>query len=260
MERASFTDAFGLSRRMGIGLSYGADDWNVSLGAFRGSNGIDEENEGTEIAGRVTYSPEFENVQAHFGASFRYRNAGDQSNFRYRQRPHLHLSPERFVNTGRIGPKDTFFGVELAAIRGPLWAAAEYSFLNADADDPLIENPTFTGGYVEVGYFLTGETRGYKASSGTWDRPRVARPVFEGGAGAWAVVARYDRIDLSDNAFAGGVQGTYIIGLNWYLNRHTRMVFNYSHASIKDAFDVALNGPDGANDVDGFGIRAQIDW
>ena len=63
MERASFTDAFGLARRIGVSVGMGGDDWTVKIGAFRGSNGIDEENEGSEYAGRFTYSPKFDAVQ-----------------------------------------------------------------------------------------------------------------------------------------------------------------------------------------------------
>lgn len=260
MERASFTDAFGLSRRIGVGLGSGGDNWTVSVGAFRGANGIAEENEGSEYAGRFTYSPKFNNVQTHFGGSFRARKAGDQSDFRYRQRPHQHLSPTRFVNTDRIADKDFFYGIELAAIAGPFWATGEYSGLKADTDDAGLDNPTFTGGYAEVGYFLTGETRGYKADKGAWDRPKVNNPVNEGGMGAWAVTARFDTIDLTEPGYQGGDQDSIIVGINWYLNRHTRLMVNYNHSSIKNAFNVAANGIDGKNKVDGFGLRAQVDW
>lgn len=260
MERASFTDAFGLARRMGLGIAFGGDDWTAKFGAYRGSNGIKKEDEGTEFAGRVTYSPKLDDIQMHFGGSFRSRKAGDQSDFRYRQRPHQHLSPERFVNTGRIGDSDFFYGVELAALAGPIWAAAEFGWLKADASDPTFGDPTFAGGYAEVGYFLTGEKRGYKANKGAWDRPKVKNPVFEGGMGAWAIVARYDTLDLTEDGYLGGKQDSFILGANWYLNRHTRMMVNYNHASVKRAFDVALNGPDGKNKINGVGIRAQVDW
>lgn len=260
MERASFTDAFELSRRIGLGISTGGDDWTASVGAFRGSNGIDVENEGSEYAGRFTYSPKFNDVQTHFGGSFRARKAGDQSDFRYRQRPHQHLSPTRFVNTDRIADKDFFYGIELAAISGPFWATGEYSALKSDTDDAVLDNPTFTGGYAEVGYFLTGETRGYKADKGAWDRPKVNNPVNEGGMGAWAITARYDNIDLTEPGYQGGDQNSFIIGVNWYLNRHTRLMANYNHSSVKNAFNVAANGIDGKNKIDGFGLRAQVDW
>jgi phosphate-selective porin OprO/OprP len=251
MERASFTDAFELARRIGVSVGMGGDNWTARIGGFRGSNGIDEENEGLEYAGRVTYSPKLYDVQNHFGASFRARKTGDLPNYRYRQRPHQHLSPTRFVNTDRIADKDFFYGAELGAIAGPFWAVAEYGGLKADTDDPVLGDPTFTGGYAEVGYFLTGETRGYKADKGAWDRPKINNPVHEGGMGAWAITARYDTI---------GDQDTVIVGVNWYLNRHTRLMVNYNHSSIKNAFNVAANGIDGRNKVDGFGFRAQIDW
>ncbi|MFL2771779.1 MAG: OprO/OprP family phosphate-selective porin [Rhodospirillaceae bacterium] len=260
MERASFTDAFGLARRIGVSVGLGDKNWTAKAGLFRGSNGIDEENEGSEVAARVTYSPKVGDVQAHFGASVRARKAGDQSNFRYRQRPHQHLSPVRFVNTGRVANKDLFYGAEIGALLGPFWAVAEYSGLKADANDPVFEDPTFTGGYAEIGFFLTGETRGYKADKGAWDRPKVNMPVHEGGVGAWAITARYDTLDLTEPGFQGGNQNSFIVGVNWYLNRHTRMMLNYNNARIRNAFDVDLNGTDGKNNVDGFGLRAQIDW
>ncbi|MHC5879762.1 porin, partial [Streptococcus pyogenes] len=49
----------------------------------------------------------------------------------------------------------------------------------------LNDDPSFTGGYVELGYYLTGETRGY--SGGRWARTKVLRPVGAGGWGAFQV-------------------------------------------------------------------------
>ena len=48
-------------------------------------------------------------------------------------------------------------------------------------------NPSFWGGYIEAGYFLTGETRGYK--NGTWDRTKVLKPFSKGGSGAFQINA-----------------------------------------------------------------------
>ena len=257
MERASFTDAFDLARQMGVAVSFGGDNWTAKLGAFRGSNSIDAEDEGSAFAGRVTYSPKVEETQLHFGGSFRSRETGDQSNLKYSQRPHQHLSTTKFVSSGSVGDKDMFYGVEFGVLHGPLWAAAEFAQLKADDD---AGDPTFSGGYAEVGYFLTGESRGYKASKGTWNRPKVSNSLSDGGMGAWAIAARYDTIDLTDGTYFGGQQDTYIVGLNWYLNRYTRMMANYSHSKVEDAWDVVANGLDGKNEIDGFGLRAQIDW
>src|SRR4028118_1130251 len=55
-------------------------------------------------------------------------------------------------------------------------------------------NPSFWGGYLEAGYFLTGETRGYK--NGTWDRTKVLKPFSKDGWGALQVNARSAAPDM----------------------------------------------------------------
>ena len=268
MERASFTDAFSLARQLGLGVGMGGDNWTFNVGAFRGDAGTGNEDEGTTFAGRVTFGPQIgDNIQTHFGASFRTRKIGaDQSDLRYRQRPHNHLS-DRFVNTNRISDSDTFFGLEAAAIMDAVAIQGEYTWLKADlssgfmAANPLLTtDPTFTGGYVDVSFFLTGESRAYDPKKGSFGRVKVDNPVFKGGMGAWQISARFDTIDLSDEGILGGKQDSYIFGVNWYLNRHTRMMLNYSVSDVDNGFLVGANGIDGSNKIKAFGLRAQVDW
>ena len=65
-------------------------------------------------------------------------------------------------------------------------------------------NPSFWGGYIEAGYFLTGETRGYK--NGTWDRTKVLKPFSKGGWGAVQLNGRVDYLDLDIEQAAGRLQ------------------------------------------------------
>lgn len=260
MERASFTDAFELARKIGVGVSTGGYNWTAKAGVFRGSNGSSLEDEGSEFAARVTYSPTYSNTQLHFGGSARYRTTGDQSKFRYRQRPHQHLSPKRFVETNRIGSKDFLVGLEAASLNGPIWVTAEIMRLKPKVGLSNQGNPAFFGGYAEAGYFITGEKRGYKASKGAWDRPKVINPVNDGGTGAWALATRFDLIDLSSKGYLGGKQENIIVGLNWYLNRYTRIMVNYNNTKINNASPTSINGNDGSNSINGIGLRAQIDW
>jgi phosphate-selective porin OprO/OprP len=59
-------------------------------------------------------------------------------------------------------------------IRGPLHFAAEANWLRTRR--PGLADPTFFGGYAEVGYFLTkGDSRGYKA--GIFDRVKPSQSV-----------------------------------------------------------------------------------
>ncbi len=260
MERASFTDAFELARQIGIGVGAGGDNWTFDAGIFRGANGSSDEDEGETFAARATFGDKFDNGAYHVGASYRYRKAGDdQDMFRYRQRPHNHLAG-RYIATDRVADSDAMFGVELAGVFGPFSAQAEYAWLkaNLDAPAPGQSDPKFTGGYIDLSWFITGESRAYKG--GSFSRVKVKNPVFEGGFGAWQIAARYDVVDLSDEGLFGGEQDTWVIGVNWHLNDYTRFMFNYSKSDVENAFDVSDNGADGENSIDAVGVRFQVDW
>jgi phosphate-selective porin OprO/OprP len=112
---------------------------------------------------------------------------------------------------------------------------------------------SFSGGYVDVSYIITGENRGYKG--GVFDRIEVANPVSSGGAGAFQIAARYDVIDLTDKVadVFGGKQTSYIVGMNWYLNNYTRVMANYSNSKID-------GGNNNGQNINTFGLRFQIDW
>ena len=257
MERASFTDAFSFARQTGIMWSDAGKNWTAKVGVFKGSMADDGQGD-TTFAARATYGDTFDGGTWLVGSSVRYREIDGQQ--RFRQRPHVHLS-DRFVNTGSIGNgKDFFVGGEAGVQFGSFHAAAEYGTLSAKDAGINGDNASFGGGYIELGYFLTGEKRPLKLSKGAWDRPKVNNPVHKGGMGALAINARYDILDLSDEGIFGGEQDTWILGANWYLNRHARIMLNYSHSSIDNAFAVEANGADGENSVDAIAARFQIDW
>lgn len=263
MERSTFTDAFALDRQIGINLSVGNDNAQFTAGIFQGGNSVANDDEGLTVAARGHYALELqESGLVHVGGSFRHRNAGDdQSDFRYRVRPPIHLS-DRFIDTTSISESDTFYGLELAALFGPFHIASEYAIQDVSLSAPLAgqKNPSFSGYYLEAGWFLTGEQKGYKASTGVFDRPKVNKPVHDGGFGAWQIAARYDVTDLTDEGIFGGEQENITLGVNWYLNRHSRIMANYTWSDISEAFLVAANGADGENQVDAFGLRFQVDW
>lgn len=260
MERASFTDAFGFGRQIGIGVNKSGGNWSAQAAIFRGTISSSDQDEGITLAGRLTYGAKIGDIQTHVGGSVRYRNAGrDQSSFRYSQRPHNHLAA-KYLDTGSLARRDTFWGIEAAAVRGPLSFQAEYGWLDVNLTSSGVGGPVFTGGYASLSWFITGESRAYKAGKGAFDRVKVTRPVFQGGPGAWQVAVRYDRIDLSEGAIQGGEQDSYILGVNWYLNNNTRLMANYSHSDIEDSFMGILSTRNGDAQVDAFGVRAQIDW
>jgi phosphate-selective porin OprO/OprP len=232
---------------------------------------------------------------------------------RYRARPFSQLTDVRFVDTGNYAAKsDDIFGVEAAGIFKSLHVAAEAQWLKSnayDAGDTLSHitgtdlldqfpgnattflvpdgNPSYWGGYIEAGYFLTGETRGYK--NGTWDRTKVLKPFSKGGSGAFQINARVDYLDLetnklqeafnnnfatgvfaaSNNYTRGGKQLGLQAGLTWIPEDYVRVLLNYSHAFVTggpfadEVSELSSSNPDVADEdygVDVFQARFQIDF
>jgi phosphate-selective porin OprO/OprP len=257
IERAAFTDAFEFERRAGISAAISSGDVLVQGGLF--SDNIDDlSNKNWSADGRVVFMPKMGSTQLHLGGSVHYADYETGSEVRYRQRPLVHFTGERFVNTGHLDADSEFgLGLEGAAVSGPFHAAAEAFWQQVDRPGVLTD-PTFFGGYAEVGMFLTGgDTRGYKG--GTFDRVKPKNPVGKGGTGAWQVNARYDYLDLNDGGITGGKQNGYYLSLVWTPTDYTRFLFNYGHLEYDDAVYALTNG-DRSYGADSFGVRAQVDF
>lgn len=256
IERAAFTDAFGFERRLGASVQYGAGDILVQAGAFTDNMG-DLPGKSYSLDGRAVYMPKFGNTQLHLGGSVHYANREDDSLTRYRQRPLVHFTSLRFVDTtSRVTDSEFGYGLEAAAIAGPFHVAGEAFW--QEASYAVGDDGNYFGGSAEVGYFLTrGDKRGYK--NGIFDRVKPANPVGDGGMGAWQVNVRYDYLDLNDGAIRGGKQNGYYASLIWTPTAYTRLMANYGRLDYSDAV-IAL--PDGSTDysVDVMGMRAQVDF
>jgi phosphate-selective porin OprO/OprP len=263
MERAAFTDAFNFERRVGLSATYAAGDFIAQAGVFTDSisdlASIGDDNNAVSADARIVYAPKLGEAQLHLGGSAHYRDnhdVADISRTRYRQRPFVHTTDVRFLATPAVNvEKESHYGLEAAFIGGPLHAAAEAHWLNADAGPNL--SPAYFGGYAEVGYYLTGETRGYK--SGQFDRTKVLKPVGGGGFGAIQVNLRYDYLDLNDGPIIGGIQQGYQASLIWIPQDHVRFLVNLGHLRYEDAAVAAAAGKRDYS-INVAGARAQVDF
>ncbi|MEP6343586.1 MAG: porin [Maricaulaceae bacterium] len=276
IERAAFTDAFELDRRVGFEISTKSDNYQVQLGIFGENLEEIENNDGNEgfaVAGRAVYKFDVSGGLIHTGASFRHRDQNDADDLRYRQRPFVEQTG-RIISTGRVAESDTFFGGELAALFGQAWAIGEYTVVNADcAEDSTVctEDPSFNGWSIGGGYVFGGK-RNY--SVGKFKRVTVDNPVTEGGWGAVSINARYDSLDLTDEGIEGGDLDTFAVGVNWWLHKQTRLQFNYFNSDatlsgpnvgpslgLQDEFAAAVADATLTDDtVDGFVARLQFDF
>jgi phosphate-selective porin OprO/OprP len=233
----------------------------------------------------------------HLGASYQFRNGSTPNDFnggttvtlppktvtlnsdlvRFRVRPGvrdafgLQGDSNRVVDTGNIIADNVqSINLEYLAYAGPFWAQAECNTSRVEnavypvsAKGTSRGNLTFSGAYAMVGYFLTGELRGYDRRFGKYDRVKPFEPFFlvrdeDGGVayglGAWELVYRYGYVDLNDGTVIGGQYGEHTVGLNWYWNSNVKLQFNY------------VNGqrslPAGAfsGNVQAFTVRAALEF
>ena len=317
MERAGITDAFSYNRRLGIALLANdkkADAWTFQAGIFNQPiNDTSFNRTGWQASVRAVYSPTVGDARVHFGANFQHRqNTREALAQQYRARPTTQLTDQRFIDTGNIASKgDDVAGLEIAAIHKGLhfaaeaakvWVrhaydAAEIAALNGQTDTndtipagavALNGDPSFSGGYAEIGYYFTGETRGYKG--GRFERTKVLHPFNEGGWGALQLNGRVDYVELRDRVDSsassvaapfyvnGGKQIAYQASLIWNPTDYVRLMAQYGHIDVTGGprASVATIGPPPilgifpigtttpANKrkygVDTFAVRAQVDF
>jgi len=314
MERAGITDAFNYNRRLGFAFTASdrkTDSWIIQAGLFNEPvNNGSFTHTGWQASLRGVYSPLLGTTRLHLGANYQHRvNTKEALIQQYRARPLNQLTDQRFIDTGNIAADgDDVVGLELAAIHKSLhvaaeaqkiWVhnaynAAEAAALNADAGDNdtipsgsvlLNNNPSFWGAYAEIGFFLTGETRGYKG--GRFDRTKVLHPFNDGGWGALQLNARVDYLDLSDRVddssssvaapfyVNGGKQVGYQLGAIWNPTDFIRFMAQYSHidvtggprgsvatATTPGVFPIGTLTPANRRKfgVDTWGARAQVDF
>lgn len=195
----------------------------------------DDTDGGWAVTGRFTVVPWALDTCRflHLGASASYR---DPNEVRYRARPGLGRGP-RVLDTLTISDPDSVFlwNAELGFEWNSFHASAEYTSLSVSL--PAIGDPTFSGWYVQAGYFLTGEARAYDWKKGFWANTKPCCNFLSQECcckGAFEIAARYDTLDLTDGAISGGELDVITVGLNWYLNPYVRIMFDYVLANVKN--------------------------
>lgn len=230
MER-SLPTAFSPSRNIGIRIATHGNNWTASAGVF--GSGFDDrgdEFEGFGGTGRVTFAPLYEKTKAvHLGAALSWRKPDEGNEIEFKNRPESHISGVKLVDTGDISDVDDFmlYGLEFASVLGPVSLQGEYIWADISREG-LNPDLNFSGWYAYASWFLTGESRVYKAKKGKFDRVTPMGIVGKGGIGAWELGLRFSNLDLSDGDIDGGEESNMTLGLNWYLNPQLRFMLNYT--------------------------------
>jgi phosphate-selective porin OprO and OprP len=250
IERSAASDAYKVNREPGIMYETLYRNWYAGVGLF--GSGLERDRDlrkGWAVSGRVSVAPYLEGSDyVHLGAGFNRRvNSFDfddeeWTEVRLRTREGVRAIDMRLIGRDDLVAVEDFTrsNVEFAAGFGPWWIQSEYLQVDINLDrDALVEelggNATDLdalkqhGWYVQTGFFLTGESRNYRAFSGDFGpqspRQNVSR---DGGIGAFEVALRYSSANSLEHTRQGRGQAMdhYTLGLNWYLSPEVALKAN----------------------------------
>lgn len=178
---------------------------------------------------------EAERTLLHLGVNFRYGEVA-HGELRLRSRPEAFPAPY-FVDTGAFPADDTRMASLEAYYRPRNWLVGGEYFVQ-EADSPTQGDPVSHGGDLVLSWLATGEVRTYNTRGAYFNAISPNRTVFEGGPGAWELVARFSYIDLDSDPVRGGKFWRFTPMANWHLSDNLRLsvVYGYGHL---DRFELA---------------------
>ncbi|HEV8442983.1 MAG TPA: porin [Steroidobacteraceae bacterium] len=255
LERASASEIArslaGADGRLGVAVKANGNRWMSSLALTTRTVGDAEVFDSQSAAlGRVGFLVATgSDYNVHLGASGSYVFAlADQGEgttprhpVRFRDRPEVRADGVRLIDTGNIDAEHvSVFGAELGANWKNLYLQGEHFWY--DVTRPAsgnLNDPSFTGYYLQGSWILTGENRRYNPVTGSFQAPRAKTPFSStGGFGALEIAARFSRMDLNfeegldgtaaiPGSVRGGDQQIWTFGVNWYPNPNIKVMLDY---------------------------------
>ena len=266
ISKATVTNTFATSRRLGVAAGYGNADWSITGSVF-GRELTRNQAHGSGYALRGTWAPvNTDGHVVHLGLAYA-SNDTDADTLRLRARPNADLASVRLVDTGTLADTDRIgtFGVEGMWIRGPFKLQGEYFSVDVDRYG---DSGDFSGdgGYVSGLWNLSGETWSYRSGV-----PNTASPDTP-SRGLWQLGLRYDTLDLDDGRLAagapgagprvdgvlGGKQDIWTAGVNWYWRSNFKFALNYVMVDSSRYSSSAGRVVDDNPDI--LEVRAQFHW
>jgi phosphate-selective porin OprO and OprP len=197
---------------------------SLQTGVFREGDSFGNDKESTNninITSRITYLVMNDGDELlHLGASNSIRKNSSHS-YGFSSRAENHLGNKLMSVDFEDVEETNILGGEIAYVNNSLSVQAEYlqTTVMGETETEL------SSYYGQISYFLSGESRPYKSSLDGFSRVRPNNNYGNGGKGAIELVARTSSMDLT--AANEGVLNDITLGVNWYLNPHTRVMLNY---------------------------------
>jgi phosphate-selective porin OprO/OprP len=176
-----------------------------------------------------------------------YRSAGQQNVFAYRANTATGATPNNatFADGPRLRLAPQFY-----YYRGSFGFLGEYTQVEQDVSRTvggvtLSDTLTNTAWQGQFSWFVTGEEESFRgfAPQSTWQPGNFKNG--KGGWGALELVARYQELDVDDDAFVRGADSfanpltaitketSYGVGVNWYPWNTVKLSINYDRTSFE---------------------------
>lgn len=223
MERSEAIMAFFKLRRSGISYNYYGDDWSAKIGVF-GSEINDARiiNKGKGFSWRTYVAPINDNQNynyLHFGLNGNYRTPDSPSDsISFKSTGNNNVVEGVLVNSSKINDVDNYqqYGAEFRYQKGALTIVSEYIKTLVERQGSDL---SFDGSYISASYFLGPANYKYDY--------KIGAPVDVIVNKSWELALRYSNIDLNDKDIQGGNLDSYDFGVNYYLDKHTKLMLNY---------------------------------
>ena len=211
---------------------------SFQTGIFRESDAFGNDktaNNNVNITTRATFLAINDgNKLLHLGIANSRRKNNDKY-YGFSSRAENHLGP-KLMNIEFINQvKDVnIIASEIAYVNGSLSLQGEalQTTINTEIGQGNAPNThQIMSYYGQVSYFLTGESRPYKNSLSGFGRVKPNNNYGENGWGALEIAARFSAIKVQESELLEDIT----LGVNWYLNPNTRMMFNYVMGEMTNA-------------------------
>ncbi len=251
LERSAFTDVFGFGRYPGVAVRREDTLWGMEVGFFRPVDG------GMVLASRGHYGGEIADGKWLLGGAFRLTRSMARDGEEASKANATDVLPQDDPSY-EDNADDFFWGLEAAIQSGRLHMASEWG--EWTQRNTLAGTDTvMSGGYLETGWFLTGEVRPLLLDKGIWGRPTIMRSLSDGGGGAWQLGGRFEWLRQPTEEGMRQTQKKLQAALHWYAEKNMRMTLQYDHLFFsRPAGFAGTSSPNEASHQ--VGLRAQFAW
>ena len=220
--------ASALTERFGTGMNFThyGDDWNMRIGVF----GDDHYNLGSSstygksITSRIGKKLNILNGRMYLGASLQYREPETVQSFR--TLPESNTYNARLLDTGELFFVDSIekYGIEA------LWKNNNWTLQSEYVQNKFTRefggDLNYSGGYFIISRIFNGQRR-FSFKKGEWTSTKVKNYK------TWELSARYSFLDLRAPDLNAGYEENISMGINYYLSKNNRIMFNAIQAKAK---------------------------